>query len=278
MPVTPTPTLTPMPPAPKRSDGDQNYSDIADAWMDAIPGFGADIQAIGNAAQANATFAQQQAALTAADRQQTDQDRASATASAASALNAPGTNATSTTSHSISTGSKTFAIQTGKNFVLGQTAVIARQSAPTTQMQGVITAVDAGAGSITVQVDSFIGAGTHTDWIISLGAPATYERAARLPSATLTAIGPTLLSDRAVVNATPAANDVGVTLPASPVQGAQVVVRVFGVTGSYKLTVFRNGQAIGGKAEDFNCAVNGVELTFRFEGTSWAIIPRAFQP
>jgi hypothetical protein len=98
-----------------------------------------------------------------------------AAASAASAVLAPGTSATSTTSMSIGTGSKAFTLaQTGKNFAVGMTAVIARTSAAaTTLMIGRITAFNSGTGAITVEVSTTVGSGgPFTDWTISLGVDA----------------------------------------------------------------------------------------------------------
>jgi hypothetical protein len=93
-----------------------------------------------------------------------------AAASAASALNAPGTNATSTTSLAVGTGSKTLTIQTGKAYAVGQSVIVARTSDPAgARMGGVITAHNSGTGSLTVIVSVSFGSGTFTDWTVSLG-------------------------------------------------------------------------------------------------------------
>lgn len=119
--------------------------------------------------------AKQSTASTAATTATTQADTATtqagiATAQAASALNAPGTNATSTSSVLIGTGSKTFAIQTGKLFSLGQPVLVAGAANPANQMVGQITAHDSGAGSLTVNVAAIGGSGTYADWVISLTA------------------------------------------------------------------------------------------------------------
>lgn len=96
-----------------------------------------------------------------------------AAASAASAVNSPGTNATSASSVLIGTGSKSLTVQTGKNFVVGQPVMIARTSAPgTTWMAGNVTSYDSGTGALVVNVTWIVGAGTFTDWTISLAGPA----------------------------------------------------------------------------------------------------------
>lgn len=94
-----------------------------------------------------------------------------AAASAASALTAPGTNATSTTSMTIGTGSKTFTVQTGKSFVVGQFVVIASTASPSNYMLGQITAYNSGTGSITVAVGTTNGSGTLAAWTVSVSAP-----------------------------------------------------------------------------------------------------------
>lgn len=93
----------------------------------------------------------------------------SAAASALTAVNAPGTSATSSTSNSVGTGSKTWTIQTGKAFAIGQYVVIADDAAPATNyMLGRITAHNSGTGSLTVSVATSAGSGTKTAWTISL--------------------------------------------------------------------------------------------------------------
>lgn len=104
---------------------------------------------------------------------------ASATAaatSATSAINAPGTSATSTTSVAIATGSKSFTIQTGKAYVVGQVLMIAYTTVPSNYMVGQITAHDNTTGALTVNVLSTNGSGTYALWTIALAAT-TYQEA-----------------------------------------------------------------------------------------------------
>jgi hypothetical protein len=70
----------------------------------------------------------------------------------------------------VTVASKTFTIQTGKQFSVGQSAVIARTSDPATRMSGVITAHNSTTGSMTVNVTNVFGTGTYTDWTVSLTA------------------------------------------------------------------------------------------------------------
>ena len=74
--------------------------------------------------------------------------------------------ATSATSFAVGTGSKTFAIQAGKAFQVGQWVLIQETSIAANQMLGQITAY-AGT-SLTVNVTAVGGSGTHADWTIVL--------------------------------------------------------------------------------------------------------------
>lgn len=122
-----------------------------------------------------------------------------AAASAVTAVNAPGTNATSTTSLSITEASKTLTIQTGKSIVVGMSMKIASTASPTNWMLGDVTAYNSGTGSLTVSVSIKNGTGTFAAWTVSLTAPATgggtlntslnYAVPVSIASATSVAIG-----------------------------------------------------------------------------------------
>ena len=144
------PTIDPLPQPPSRQNP-ANFAALADAFLSAL--------AATFPSQANALAAFVNAAALAA------------AASAASALNAPGTSATSASQVAIGTGARTFAIQTGKAFVVGQFVTAAQTSVPGNWMVGQITAYDAGAGSLTIAVLALSGAGTISDWTIGLSAP-----------------------------------------------------------------------------------------------------------
>lgn len=97
----------------------------------------------------------------------------SASSSATLALNAPGTQATSTSSLSIGTGSKSLTLaQTGKNFVLGQWVVVASSAAPSDNwMAGAITAFTSGTGAMTVNFTVYAGSGTASAWNVTPSSP-----------------------------------------------------------------------------------------------------------
>lgn len=96
-----------------------------------------------------------------------------AAASAASAVSAPGTNATSTTSLTIGTGSKALTIQTGKSIVVGMSVKVAYTTDPTKWMYGDVTAYNSGTGSLTVNVTKIASTGTFAAWTISLSGGAS---------------------------------------------------------------------------------------------------------
>ena len=143
------PIIEPLPQPPSRANP-ANFAALADAFLAALAAFGP---------QANAVAAFVNAAM------------GTAAASAASAINAPGTSATSTTQVTIGTGARTWSVQPGKAFVVGQFVTAAQTSAPGNWMTGQITAYDAGAGSLTVSVLALSGAGAIGDWTIGLSAP-----------------------------------------------------------------------------------------------------------
>jgi hypothetical protein len=63
-----------------------------------------------------------------------------------------------------------------------------------------------------------------------------------------------------------------VTLPASPITGAVVVVSdAGGDWGANNLTIARNGSTIGGAAEDLVCDISGVSVQLIYDGTTWAV-------
>lgn len=96
---------------------------------------------------------------------------AAAAASAATALSAPGTNATSTTSLAVGTGSKSLTIQTGKSLVSGMSIVVSDTSTPTNAMYGNITSYNSGTGALVVNVTQVSGSGTIASWNVSLSGP-----------------------------------------------------------------------------------------------------------
>ena len=182
--------IDPLPTPPSRQDA-ANFSDRADAFLGALPLFGA--QANDQATASNAAAAQ-------------------AVQAATTAVNAPGTSATSTTSLAIGTGAKALAIQTNKSLVPGMFVTIARTSDPNSWMVGQVTGYTASSGALQVTVTLTNGAGTYTDWTVSLGPPVFFAVAtvaqllagassavAVTPAALIAAAAPVALVDAATI-------------------------------------------------------------------------------
>ncbi|MEH3087729.1 MAG: hypothetical protein PGN26_14615 [Xylophilus ampelinus] len=155
------PPITALPPPPSTSNP-ATFDQLADPFVQALQGLSTELGAfrtaantLGGEVETNAGAAQQ---------------------AASTAINAPGTASTSTTSNTISLGSKTFTVQTGKAWAVGQVVNIARTSNPaTSRMQAVITSYNSGNGALVVSVIAGTilgGGGTHTDWTITLSGSA----------------------------------------------------------------------------------------------------------
>lgn len=170
--------ITPLPiPVPNRNDP-VNFAARADAFLTALPDFADEANILASEAEANALSADADAASALASKlaaaisaAQALQSELNAFASAQTAVNAPGTSATSTTSHTINlSGPKVFQIQTGKQFGVGQFVIIAYNIAPNNYIIAQVTATDPAQGTLTVQPLEINGSGTFTDWTISLTA------------------------------------------------------------------------------------------------------------
>ena len=163
-------TITALPTAPTRTDS-VNFATRADALMTALPQFVTDCNATAAGADlANATATAQAATATAQATIAVAQ-AATALTAAQSAVNAPGTNGTSTTSLSVSTGAKNLTIQTGKAYSVGQYALLASQGSLGNSMTGQISAYNSGTGALTVNVTTTQGSGSYADWGVTITSP-----------------------------------------------------------------------------------------------------------
>jgi hypothetical protein len=76
--------------------------------------------------------------------------------------------------------------------------------------------------------------------------------------------------DRISANTTAAAFTI--TLPASPAAFTEIVFADhYNQWATRNLTIARNGQNIEGLAEDLVCNVAGLQITLRYEGTTWRV-------
>lgn len=170
MPTAPTP-ITPLPTAPSRADP-ANFPARADAFLTALGTFGTQLNAAATVAYNNAVESDQDASAADSHRIAAAASASAAAASALTAVNAPGSQGTSTTSHNISTGSKTFTTQSGKSWIVGQWVLISNSASAANYMVGYITAYS--GTSLTVDVQSTAGSGTGVaTWNISLAAPSS---------------------------------------------------------------------------------------------------------
>lgn len=87
------------------------------------------------------------------------------------AVNSPGTSAFTSNSLAIGLGSKSFTIQTGKAFVIGQFVIIASTAGVQNWMGGQVTFYEDTTGIMTVNVTILAGTGTFAAWVVSLSGP-----------------------------------------------------------------------------------------------------------
>ena len=177
-PITPSvlPTLPPAPdpqtPANVFDAAAFDFTTAQSPWADALQTLATETHTNAISANEAATTATTQAGIATTQAGIATTQAGIATTAAASAINSPATNATSSTSLTIGNGVKTFTIQTGKDFAVGQTVVLASSATPLNQMVGIVTAHNklTGAMEVTVQSDMFGGSGTYSDWVVALTA------------------------------------------------------------------------------------------------------------
>ena len=176
MAITPTPSITDLPPAPQRLvDAPAVYVPKADAFAAAWPLYGTQISAVGSAAQANGTAAE--TAATSAEAAKVSAETAAVAAVGTSTLMS-----TCSNSVTLSAGAKSLTgLQSGRTFVNGQRASLVRVSDPTSQGSGLISSFSGGT-TLTLTIDTVFGAvGPFTDWLLVLSvfavvpAPTTSE-------------------------------------------------------------------------------------------------------
>jgi len=302
-----------LPAAPSRADP-ANFAEEADAWVAALPDWTSAVNATAatvqinanNAASASSTAvaavgsASIQAGIAEAAAALAESWADAASTSASSAVNAPGTSASSSTSLAIGAGSKSLTIETGKQFTIGQTVVIAYTTTPSNYMVGQITAFTSGSGAMTVNVLSTGGSGTFATWSVAITAVApvlsvngqtgaisglaTVTGTETLENKTLTSPvinQPNIRENLSYINTSTTAvsgrgylidSNIVLTLPASPSAGDRVFAQTY---GSYlTASIARNGQNIMGLAQDMtlDIAYARVELVYLDSTRGWVLI------
>lgn len=180
MPTNP-PNITALPSPPDPNDR-SSFNVRAYPWSVAQQTLATEVAAVAANVKGNADEAVAAASTAIAQAGNASGSASAAAASAASALNAPGTNATSSTNLTVGLGPQSFVIQSGKLFSVGQPFVIARTAAPLVQMSGIITAHNPVTGAVAGTVTAKNGAGTYSDWTVSLGIVAAAGPAALVRS------------------------------------------------------------------------------------------------
>lgn len=191
--------ITELPDAPDpASDSADEFSDKAAATVLAQKNMVPELNTFIGQANATALEVNNSAAVAAAAQVAALASEESAAASAASAIAAPGTNATSTTSLSVGSGTISLTIQTGKSFA-GGWFTLERTSDRSKWMLGKFTSYNSGTGALVLAVAAAdvngAGSGPYTDWTLTQSA----SRIGTLAPVDLSLVGPsslpTLLAD-----------------------------------------------------------------------------------
>lgn len=159
---------------------------------------------------------------------------------ASSTLGAASTQATSTTSLAIGTGSKALTVQTGKNFLIGMPVRIAYSE--TAYMDGEVSAYTSGTGALTVLVASVAGSGTYADWDVFLtGANGATNPAGGAASAAITTATTLTASSERVRPVAMTTDAQSVTLPDATTLNEGGPLFVLPNTGNRPFAVRANG-------------------------------------
>ncbi len=282
MTITTPPTIDPTPsPAPVRSER-STFSGRVDAFVTWLGTgvtqiYNVAVNCYNNATEAynNAVSAAAQAATATAQASISTTKAAEAAASALTALNAPGTNATSTTSETFGSGSKSLTIQTGKSIVPGMHVIAAKSSDSIKYMRGIVTSYDSVTGALAFVSDNkYTGVGSNNAWTVSLSGIPGADGASGLDY--LASAGALTAGMQYSLNSSGASFTA--VMPPSP--GVGDLVSVFDPFLSWAtnpVTLDRNGsnfvdQYGVAQAEDFELNVAGITVTFIYTASGWRTI------
>lgn len=219
--------ITPLPTPPTRLDP-VNFSARADAFLNALPKF---------ATEANAL--EQTLALAS-------------------------TTGTSTTNTAVGTGTKILNTQGGKNWILGAWVYVVYTTTPSVYMVGQITAYNTSSGQLTLNVVTAAGSGSYASWTIGLAVPP--QQASSLSGGSSgsipyqSGVGTTSMLSPGVtgqvLTSQGTSAPVWSTIPNQP--GRLIGVKVWSVAGSYTYTktpgtISRIIRIIGGGGSGSGC-------------------------
>lgn len=212
----------PIDPLPSLSRSSPTFrSEVDEFFQTSLPAFSVSVEAARVAIVAAEISTGEDADAAATSQAAAAASEAVAAAAALTALNAPGTSATSTTSHDISVGAKTYTVQTGKLFVPGQRLTIARTSSPANVNYAYVNTYNSGTGALAVTVDGVAGSGTGvTDWTVAIsGTPATGSGVGSVSYTGLSATKALVAADAGTVYLTSTV-PITVTMPAANTLGS----------------------------------------------------------
>jgi hypothetical protein len=171
-------TVTPLPTPVPSTASPSNFDERADAFLGALPTLVTEINIVANEINTNADIATTQAANALAEAinaansaDDAAQSAAEASFSAATALNAPGTQATSSSSLSLSLGTKSLVLnQTGKLFAAGQWVSITDLTNPASNWMVCVITSFSGVNMTVVAIQSS-GTSTLSNWAVIPASP-----------------------------------------------------------------------------------------------------------
>lgn len=190
------PPVDELPPAPARSEPPVVFSAKATAFAGALRKFGQQLAALGANVFGNAQEALGAAQQVALHFAQVITARNQAEQFALTAVNAPGTNATSVSTMTLSVGVKNPTIQAGKAIRQGQYGTFSVAGDGAKAMDGRVLTYDPATGAMTFDARRVEGAGTASNWVFALSAPQS------MPPATPEDVWAGTAADKAVPPAT----------------------------------------------------------------------------
>lgn len=155
----------------------------------------------------------------------------------------------SVSSVAIGLGEKVFVTQEGKGWGVG--TVIKAAYDATNSMLGQVTAYS--GTSLTIDVTETVGSGTYASWSMTVGVLGV-DAAWQVKTAAYTAAaGDFIIADVG-------AGGFSVTLPLSPSDNDEIVIKWVRASSANYLTIEGNGNNVNGAAQDVQCNTNAGEL------------------